>query len=85
NMGQEEKKTVIFVLNSEVRGSLEALKGALGGLGNYDVHLRLVGGGVGGITESVGILALASFAVLFGLIVRAVGGARKIVVQVGLD
>ncbi|AIS18275.1 translation initiation factor IF-2 [Pseudomonas rhizosphaerae] len=85
NMGQEEKKTLNIVLKSDVRGSLEALQGALNGLGNDEVQVRVVGGGVGGITESDANLALASTAVLFGFNVRADAGARKIVEQEGLD
>ena len=85
NMGQEEKKTLNIVLKSDVRGSFEALNGALNGLGNDEVQVRVVGGGVGGITESDANLALASNAVLFGFNVRADAGARKIVEQEGLD
>ena len=85
NMGQEEKKTLNIVLKADVRGSLEALQGSLSGLGNDEVQVRVVGGGVGGITESDANLALASNAVLFGFNVRADAGARKIVEQEGLD
>ncbi|MGH8438327.1 MAG: translation initiation factor IF-2 [Pseudomonas sp.] len=85
NMGQEEKKTLNIVLKSDVRGSLEALQGSLSGLGNDEVQVRVIGGGVGGITESDANLALASNAVLFGFNVRADAGARKIVEQEGLD
>ncbi|MGA4637461.1 translation initiation factor IF-2 [Pseudomonas solani] len=85
NMGQDEKKTLNIVLKSDVRGSLEALQGALADLGNDEVQVRVVGGGVGGITESDANLALASNAVLFGFNVRADAGARKIVEQEGLD
>ncbi|AJQ50463.1 TPA: translation initiation factor IF-2 [Pseudomonas putida] len=84
-MGQEEKKTLNIVLKTDVRGSLEALNGSLGGLGNDEVQVRVIGGGVGGITESDANLALASNAVLFGFNVRADAGARKIVEQEGLD
>ncbi|MWV16481.1 translation initiation factor IF-2 [Pseudomonas sp. L-22-4S-12] len=85
NMGQEEKKTLNIVLKSDVRGSLEALQGSLGSLGNDEVQVRVVGGGVGGITESDANLALASNAVIFGFNVRADAGARKIVEAEGLD
>ena len=84
-MGQEEKKTLNIVLKTDVRGSLEALQGSLGSLGNDEVQVRVIGGGVGGITESDANLALASNAVLFGFNVRADAGARKIVEQEGLD
>ncbi|WP_275628577.1 translation initiation factor IF-2 [Pseudomonas sp. 273] len=85
SMGQEEKKTLNIVLKADVRGSLEALQGSLSGLGNEEVQVRVVGGGVGGITESDANLALASNAVLFGFNVRADAGARKIVEAEGLD
>ncbi|MCY1346430.1 Translation initiation factor IF-2 [compost metagenome] len=85
SMGQDEKKTLNIVLKSDVRGSLEALQGALAEIGNEEVQVRVVGGGVGGITESDANLALASNAVLFGFNVRADAGARKIVEQEGLD
>ncbi|WP_217476400.1 translation initiation factor IF-2 [Stutzerimonas stutzeri] len=85
SMGQEEKKTLNIVLKSDVRGSLEALQGSLSSLGNDEVQVRVIGGGVGGITESDANLALASNAVLFGFNVRADAGARKIVEQEGLD
>ncbi|MGH8352478.1 MAG: translation initiation factor IF-2 [Pseudomonas sp.] len=85
SMGQDEKKTLNIVLKADVRGSLEALQGSLGGLGNEEVQVRVVGGGVGGITESDANLALASNAVLFGFNVRADAGARKIVEQEALD
>ena len=85
NMGQEEKKTLNIVLKADVRGSLEALQGSLSTLGNDEVQVRVVGGGVGGITESNANLALASNAVLFGFNVRADAGARKIVESEGLD
>ena len=85
SMGQEEKKTLNIVLKADVRGSLEALQGSLSGLGNDEVQVRVVGGGVGGITESDANLALASNAVLFGFNVRADAGARKIVEAESLD
>ncbi|GGJ99884.1 translation initiation factor IF-2 [Pseudomonas matsuisoli] len=85
SMGQDEVKTLNIVLKSDVRGSLEALQGALADLGNEEVQVRVVGGGVGGITESDANLALASNAVVFGFNVRADAGARKIVEQEGLD
>lgn len=81
----DEKKTLNIVLKTDVRGSLEALQGALSDLGNEEVQVRVVGGGVGGITESDANLALASNAVLFGFNVRADAGARKIVEQEGID
>ncbi len=85
NMGQEEKKVLNIVIKADVRGTLEALRGSLSELGNDEVEVCVVAGGVGGITESDANLALASNAVIFGFNVRADAGARKIVEQESLD
>jgi len=85
NMGQGEKKTLNIVLKSDVRGSLEALQGSLSDLGNDEVQVKIVSGGVGGITETDANLALASNAVIFGFNVRADATARKIIENEGLD
>ncbi|MDY7219488.1 translation initiation factor IF-2 [Denitrificimonas sp. JX-1] len=85
SMGQEEKKTLNIVIKTDVRGTLEALRGSLEDLGNDEVEVCVVAGGVGGINESDANLALASNAVIFGFNVRADAGARKIVEQEGLD
>ena len=85
NMGQGEKKTLNVVLKADVRGSLEALQGSLVELGNDEVQVKIVSGGVGGITETDANLALASNAVIFGFNVRADASARKIIESEGLD
>ena len=85
NMGQGEKKTLNLVLKADVRGSLEALQGSLSELGNDEVQVKIVSGGVGGITETDANLALASNAVIFGFNVRADATARKIIESEGLD
>ena len=85
NLGQDEKKTLNIVLKSDVRGSLEALQGSLSELGNDEVQVKIISGGVGGITETDVNLALASNAVVFGFNVRADATARKIVENEGID
>ena len=85
SMGQEEKKILNIVIKTDVRGTLEALRSSLTELGNDEVEVRVVAGGVGGINESDANLALASNAVIFGFNVRADAGARRIVEQEGLD
>ena len=67
------------------RGSLEALQGSLSELGNDEVQVKIVSGGVGGITETDANLALASEAILVGFNVRADASAREIVEREGLD
>ncbi len=85
SMGQDEKKVLNVVLKADVRGTLEALQTSLTELGNEEVEVRVVAGGVGGITESDANLALASNAVIFGFNVRADAGARKIVESESLE
>ncbi|WP_150305079.1 translation initiation factor IF-2 [Pseudomonas saliphila] len=85
NIGQGEKKTLNVVLKADVRGSLEALQASLVELGNEEVQVKIVSGGVGGITETDANLALTSNAVIFGFNVRADASARKIIESEGLD
>ncbi|MFA5678809.1 MAG: translation initiation factor IF-2 [Pseudomonas sp.] len=85
NMGQGEKKTLNLVIKTDVRGTLEALQGSLNDLGNDEVQVKIVSGGVGGITETDANLALASNAVIFGFNVRADASARKVIESEGLD
>ncbi len=85
NMGSEEIKTVNIVLKTDVRGSLEALTGALNDLGTEEVKVNLVSAGVGAINESDVNLAMTSEAVLLGFNVRADSKAKKLCEQEGLD
>lgn len=77
-MGSGEKKTLSVVLKTDVRGSLEAITSSLREMGNSEVEVRIVGDGVGGITENDVNLALTSGAIVIGFNVRADGGARKL-------
>ena len=85
NMSQGEKKTLNLVIKTDVRGTLEALQGSLSELGNDEVQVKIISGGVGGITETDANLALASNAVIFGFNVRADASARKVIESEGLD
>ena len=85
NMGQDEKKILNVVIKTDVRGTLEALQGSLSELGNEEVQVKVVAGGVGGITETDANLALTSNAVIFGFNVRADASARKVIESEGLD
>ena len=84
-MGTEEKKTLNIVLKADVRGSLEALTASLEEQGNDEVEVRVISGGVGGITETDANLALASNAVIVGFNVRADATARKVIETEELD
>ena len=77
-MGSAETKTLSVVLKTDVRGSLEAIMAALRDMGNDEVEVRIIGEGVGGITENDVNLALTSGAIVIGFNVRADGSARKL-------
>ncbi|MEJ2042010.1 MAG: translation initiation factor IF-2 [Reinekea sp.] len=85
NMGESEKKVLNIVLKADVRGSLEAIIGALLKLGNDEVKVNIVAGGVGAISESDANLAITSGAVVFGFNVRATVNAREAIERGGLD
>jgi translation initiation factor IF-2 len=73
-----EVKTLNLVVKADVRGSLEALIGALSDVGNDEVKVNVVAGGVGGITETDVSLAMTSEAIIFGFNVRADNNARRL-------
>lgn len=77
NIGAQEKKTLPIFLKTDVRGSLEAILAALADIGNEEVEVKIVGAGVGGITESDVNLALSSKAIVIGFNVRAESVAKK--------
>src|SRR5690606_22673499 len=85
NIGAEEKKTLNVLVKADVRGSLEAIQTALGDLGNDEVQVNVVAGGVGGITETDVNLALTAKAVVFGFNVRADSVGRKLAENEGVD
>ncbi len=77
--------TVEFVVKADVKGSFEAIKDSLEKLSTDEVEVRIIGGGVGGITESDAILAQASDAILVGFNVRADNAARRLVQEQEID
>jgi translation initiation factor IF-2 len=85
SMTAGERKTLNVVVKADVRGSLEALMGALTELGNDEVKVNVVSGGVGGLTESDVTLAITSEAIIFGFNVRADTGARRIAEQENIE
>lgn len=85
SMEAGDRKTLNVVLKADVRGSLEAIQASLLDLGNEEVNVNIVSGGVGGITESDVNLAMTSESVMFGFNVRADGGARKLAENEGID
>jgi len=74
-----------LVIKADVQGSLEALKTSLTGLSTDKVKVKVIAGGVGGISETDANLALASTAILVGFNVRADSSARKLIEERGID
>ena len=77
SMGKKDVPIVNVVLKTDVRGTLEALHVALADLATDEVKVRIIGSGVGAITESDVTLAESSEAVLLGFNVRADTTARQ--------
>jgi len=74
-----------LLVKADVKGSYEAIKDSLERLSTDEVSVRVVGGGVGGITESDAQLAATSNAILVGFNVRADNSARKLIQEAGID
>ncbi|WP_116366290.1 translation initiation factor IF-2 [Parahaliea mediterranea] len=85
SMTAGEKKTLNVVVKADVRGSLEAIQASLLELGNEEVQVNIVSGGVGGIAETDVTLAMTSNAVIFGFNVRADNSARRLIEAEGVD
>jgi translation initiation factor IF-2 len=85
SMEAGDRKILNVVVKADVRGSLEAIQASLLDIGNEEVNVNIVTGGVGGITESDVNLAMTAGAVMFGFNVRADASARKLAETEGVD
>ncbi|WP_304164277.1 translation initiation factor IF-2 [Lonsdalea britannica] len=85
NMSEGEVSELNIVLKSDVQGSCEAISDSLMKLSTDEVKVKIVGSGVGGITETDATLAAASNAILLGFNVRADASARRVVEAESLD
>ncbi len=79
NMTEGEVHEVNVVLKADVQGSVEAISDSLLKLSTDEVKVKIIGSGVGGITETDATLAAASNAILVGFNVRADASARKVI------
>ncbi|CUU22741.1 translation initiation factor IF-2 [Duffyella gerundensis] len=85
NMSEGEVSELNIVLKADVQGSVEAISDSLLKLSTDEVKVKIVGSGVGGITETDATLAAASNAILLGFNVRADASARRVVDTESLD
>lgn len=82
--GKGEQLSVNVMLKGDVQGSVEAINDALHKLSTDEVQVKIVGSGVGGISESDINLALTSNALVLGFNVRADASARKLAEREGV-
>ncbi|AQQ01770.1 translation initiation factor IF-2 [Pseudoalteromonas aliena] len=85
NMTEGDVSEVNVVLKADVQGSIEAISDSLTKLSTDEVKVKIVGSGVGGITETDATLAAASNAIVVGFNVRADASARKVIETENLD
>jgi translation initiation factor IF-2 len=85
NMTAGDVSEVNVVLKADVQGSIEAISDSLQRLSTDEVKVKIVGTGVGGITETDATLAAASNAIVVGFNVRADASARKVIETENLD
>ncbi len=85
SMASGEISEVNVVLKSDVQGSLEAITDSLLKLSTDEVKVKIIGSGVGAITETDATLAAASNAIVVGFNVRADVAARKVLESENID
>jgi translation initiation factor IF-2 len=80
------REELLLIIKGDVSGSVEALEDALLKIDvGEDVVLRVIGRGVGAITQDDVNLAIASDAVIIGFNVRPAGGAGELAQREGVD
>ena len=81
-----EREELLLIIKGDVSGSVEALEDALLKIDvGEEVGLRVIGRGVGAITQDDVNLAIASEAVIIGFNVRPAGRAGELAQREGVD
>jgi translation initiation factor IF-2 len=80
-----EVKELNLIIRTDVQGSFEAIKQSLEALGNSEVGVKVISGGVGAISDSDVNLAVSASAIILGFNMRPVNTARRIAEQNGVD
>ncbi len=78
-------KDLNLIIKADVQGSVEAVKQSLLKLGNEEVAVRVIHGGVGAITESDVSLASASNAIIIGFNIRPDNTAKEVAERENVD
>jgi len=85
NSSEDEKKVLKLVVRSDVQGSYEAIKNAVEKLGNAEVSVEVVGGGVGAINENDVLMATTLKGYIIGFNMRPSTPARRLAEEKGVD
>lgn len=85
NMSEGDVAELNVIVKADVQGSVEAIVQALNELSTNEVKVKVVGSGVGGITETDATLAAASNAIIVGFNVRADATARRVIEAENID
>ncbi|PHM62166.1 translation initiation factor IF-2 [Xenorhabdus ishibashii] len=85
NLEEGKVSELNIVLKTDVQGTCEAISDSLLKLSTDEVKVKIIGSGVGGITETDATLAAASEAIILGFNVRADASARRIIENESLD
>lgn len=85
NMTEGDVAELNVIVKADVQGSVEAICQALAELSTAEVKVKVVGSGVGGITETDATLAAASNAIIVGFNVRADASARRVIESETID
>lgn len=80
-----EKKVLNLIVRADVQGSYEAIVQAVEGLGNDEVGVSVISGGVGAITDNDVELASNTGGFIFGFNMRPVTSARRLSEQKGVE
>ncbi|MCO4793443.1 MAG: translation initiation factor IF-2 [Bacteriovoracaceae bacterium] len=81
----EEQKMLNLIIRTDVQGSFEAIKQSLEPLGTDEVGIKILGGGVGPITDSDVQLADSASAIIIGFNMRPMNTSRRLAEQKGID
>lgn len=84
-ISEGQLKSLNLIIKTDVQGSLEALKLSLTKIGNEEVKINAIHGGVGAINETDVMLARASDAIIIGFNVRADANAKTVAEREGVD
>ena len=82
---QGEVKELPIIVKGDVQGSVEAVKQSLEKITNEEVKVRVIHGGVGAVSESDVMLAMASGAIIVGFNVRPHPSAEESAKENGVE